>query len=200
MHGISLRLRTRLEWGLVTDIGIPNLETRIAILEKKAEQSGTQVSQDVLSFVASHAPHNVRQLEGIFIRVMAFASLTGQELTKELAEKVLGRPPAASEPQKVTIITLEMIAQAIEKECGYTLNQLRSPSRHKGMSLARQFAMYLMKKETGQPLTAIAQYLRRSDHTTILYGVQKIEQLLTQDLKSRELIERIESTLKQTQL
>ena len=118
MHGMSLRLRTRLESGLVTDIGIPNLETRIAILEKKAEQSGTQVSQDVLSFVASHAPHNVRELEGIFIRVMAFASLTGQELTKELAEKVLGRPPAASEPQKVTIITLEMIAQAIEKECG----------------------------------------------------------------------------------
>lgn len=200
MAGISLRLRTRLEWGLVTDIGVPTLETRIAILEKKAEAAKTQVEQELLAFIAQHAPHNVRELEGVFIRVMAFASLTGQPITKELAEKVLGRPPASTEPQRVRSITLDMVASAVEKECGYTLNQLRSPSRHKGMSLARQFAMYLMKKETGQPLTAIAQFLRRSDHTTIMHGVQKIESLLTQDPKSKALLERIEATLKGAQL
>lgn len=196
MTGITARLRSRLEWGLVADIGVPTIETRIAILARKADSSPHPIEQKVLEFIAAHAPSNVRQLEGAFIRVMAFASLTGQSVSLELAQKVLGLPPSP-EPQRARVITFDMVTDLIEKEYGYSLAQLRSPSRHKGMSFARQVAMYLMKRNTAEPLTEIARHLRRSDHTTVMHAVQKIEHAVTQDLNLKNDIERLEERLKQ---
>lgn len=192
MAGITARLKSRLEWGLVTDIGVPTLETRVAILQKKAEVSATPIDQDTLAFIAEHAQHNIRELEGAFIRVMAFSSLTGKPISLELAQKVLGMPPAKVEPVRSRVLTPDDIAHEIEKEYGYSLAQLRSPSRHKGISLCRQIAMFLIKKHTREPLSFIANYLRRSDHTTIMHGIQKIESVITQDLATKQRVESIE--------
>jgi chromosomal replication initiator protein len=171
--GLADRLRSRLDGGLVTDVQPPTLETKIAILKKKADLHKEQVADDVAHFIASLGSSNVRELEGLLIRVLAFASLTHQPVSLELAQKVLAHSP--KEQQKEQTMDLHYIASKVAHHYKYTIGELRSTKRHKGITQARHVAMYLMKKLTHNSLADIGAFWRRKDHSTVIHALEKIE-------------------------
>jgi len=171
MGGIAERLRSRLAAGLVTDIHIPTLETKIAILKKKADLSNEVISNDVAHFVASQVVSNVRELEGALIRVIAFAHLTKQPISLELAKKVL----IHTNKNENRMVKVEEIVKGIEKYYSYSLAQLRSKERSKNLVLARQVMMFLMKKLTNKSLRSIGDFLGGKDHSTVKYAISKVE-------------------------
>lgn len=191
LKGITERLRSRMEWGLVADIYIPTIETKIAILKKKAEQNKEILPDDVAYLIASQANANIRQLEGCLVRVIAFAHLTGQKISKPLAERVLG---AVISPEMCNL-TLNKIAQTIASNYAYTIDQLRSQERGRDIAFVRQLVMYLMKKLTDRSLREIGQFLNRKDHSTVLHAIKKIEDLLKSDLKLQKEVESIKKEL-----
>lgn len=170
INGIEERLRTRFEWGLVADIQEPKLETKIAILRRKAESTQCDLADEVAEFIASTA-NNVRVLEGALIRVIAFASLTQQNITLDLAQKVL--IPQERVPEN---LTLERVAREVGKYYQLSLADLRSSSRRKDLVQARQVAMYLMKDLCDRSLNEIGVFLRKKNHSTVLHAFDKIEE------------------------
>ena len=182
LKGITERLRSRMEWGLVTDIYVPTVETKIAILKKKAEQSQQVISDEVANLIANQANANIRQLEGCLVRVIAFAHLTGQPINRALVLRVLG---AVVEPLTNTI-SFDRIAQTVASNYSYTLDQLRSRERGRDLSFVRQLAMFLMKELTNRPLREIGQFLGRSDHSTVIHAIHKIGATLKCDLKLQQ--------------
>ena len=171
IQGIAERLSSRLACGLVADIRAPHLETKIAILKRKAELNGEFLSDDVAHFIASRVVSNIRELEGSLIRVMAFASLTGNDVTIELAQKVLHR----INPYKAMRTDLETVIHGMSTYYPYSLNDLRSKSRSKDLSFARQVAMFLMKKVTDKSLRDIGEFLGGRDHSTVMHALSKID-------------------------
>lgn len=188
IEGIAERLRSRLAWGLVTDIYAPPLETKVAILKKKAEMSVEPLPDDVAHFIASQVFSNIRELEGALVRVMAFASLTRQQVTLELAQKVL---VGAGSGHKSRTIGFDNIIQLIQKNYSYSLNELCSKARNKDLSFARQVAMYLMKKTTDKSLRNIGEYLGNRDHSTVMYAVDMIEKRSRIDAEFKHKLERM---------
>jgi chromosomal replication initiator protein len=173
LGGLEKRLQSRLEWGLVADIHMPMLETRVAIIKKKAGVQNEPVSDEVAYYIAKYVLSSIRELEGALIRVLAFAALTQQAITIELVKKVLGS--MVNSVQKV--IGFEHVVAAVEKHFSYSLKELRSADRSKEISLARQVCMYFMKKKSQKSLKEIGEFLSRKDHTTITYAIQKIDQM-----------------------
>jgi len=171
IQGLAERLRSRLEGGMITDIQTPTLETKIAIVKKKAESHNQQLPDDVAYSIASCALHNIRELEGALIRVLAFASLTKQPITIAMIEKVLVKVKES----KTMPVDLKHIAQSVASYYSVTIQDLRSIKRNKDLSLIRHIAMYLMKKMTPVSLTEIASFWRRKDHSTVIHAVDKIE-------------------------
>ena len=192
MEGVAERLRSRMEWGLVTDIQKPTLEEKVAILKRKAEMSHEAISDDVAHFIAAQSVANVRELEGALIRVFAFASLTNQAVNLELVKKVLNRPQSGP---ICRVISLEDIATLITKQYGFTLVELRSKLRNKDIVLARQAAMFIMKRLTDKSLQDIGQFLHRKDHTTVAHAVTKIQLLMSKDNLLHTRIQKIEMEL-----
>lgn len=188
IEGIAERLRSRLAWGLVTDIYAPPLETKVAILKKKAEMSTEPLPDDVAHFIASQLFSNIRELEGALVRVMAFASLTRQHVNLELAQKVLMGTVANTKSRSVGF---ENIMQLIQKHYSYTLNDLCSKARNKDLSFARQVAMFLMKKTTDKSLRDIGEFLGNRDHSTVMYAVEKVEERTKQDHEFKHKLERM---------
>ena len=188
IKGLAERLSSRLEWGLVADIQIPPIETKIAILKRKAEMNNVQLSDEVAHYIASLVVSNIRELEGSFIRVMAFASLMRQPITLDLAKKVLLREAERPSPT----INFERIVECISHHYRYSISELRSENRNKHLSLVRQIAMYLMKKLTNKSLLEIGHFLGRKDHTTVLHAIDKIEQRLANDVELGGHIKKIE--------
>ncbi len=188
IEGIAERLRSRLAWGLVTDIYAPPLETKVAILKKKAEMSAELLPDDVAHFIASHVFSNIRELEGALVRVMAFASLTRQPVNLELAQKVL---IGAVTPGHSRSVGFDNVITAIQKYFSYSLNDLCSKARNKDISFVRQVAMFLMKKTTDKSLRDIGEFLGNRDHSTVMYAVEKIEDRCTKDIEFKHKIERI---------
>jgi len=176
IQGVAERLRSRLAWGLVTDIYMPGIETKVAILKKKAELSNGMVSDEVAHFIASRVVSNIRELEGSLVRVMAFASLTHQSVTIDLARKVLLRNSSSPEEQAPRTVDFERILQHLQKQYGYSLNEMQSKSRNKDLAFVRQVAMFLMKKLTDKSLRDIGMYLGGRDHSTVMHAISKIEQ------------------------
>ncbi|MCL4361174.1 chromosomal replication initiator protein DnaA [Candidatus Dependentiae bacterium] len=170
--GLAERIKSRLEGGLIVDIQVPDLETRVAILKKKADVQNIVVSDEVAHFIANRVYSNVRELEGLLIRVIAYASLTGQEITLQLAQNVLGN---FKETRQVPA-DLERIAQIVARHYRCTLQDLKSASRNKSITLARHVAMYFMKKFTDSSLKDIGIYWCRKDHSTVIHALEKIEQ------------------------
>jgi len=177
LKGITERLRSRMESGLVTDIYVPMIETKIAILKKKAEQNKEILPDDVALFIANQANTNIRQLEGCLVRVIAFAHLTGQKITKSLAERVLG----AMMDRDMSNLTLNKIAQITASNYSYTVDQLRSKERGRDLVFVRQLVMYLTKKLTDRSLREIGQFLNRKDHSTVLHAIHKIDLMIKCD-------------------
>lgn len=174
IQGIAERLRSRLEWGLITDICVPTLETKIAILKKKAESNTEIIPDDVLHFIASGVDSNIRELEGSLVRVLAFANLTNQQISLELARKVL----VNNLKQKSTnVVNFQHIAKCVGKKYALNLSDLQSKSRNKEISFARQVAMYMMKQVTDRSLHDIGVFLKRKDHSTVVHAINKIEKL-----------------------
>jgi chromosomal replication initiator protein len=169
------RLRSRFEWGLITDVQPPDLETRIAILRKKSSAEGLNVPDDVLSFIASKVQSNIRELEGALIRVTAFASLNRSPIELPLAEIVLKDlfPDEGSHEVSVPIIMAETAAYF-----GLAIEDLTGSSRSRLLVTARQMAMYLIRELTDLSLPKIGQAFGGRDHTTVMHATQKIRGLM----------------------
>ncbi len=175
LDALEDRLRSRFEWGLITDVQPPDLETRIAILRKKAAMDRLTAPPDVLEFIASKIQTNIRELEGALIRVTAFANLNRQEVDLTLAEIVLkDLIPEGGEPE----ITASLIIAQTANYFGLSIEELTGPSRGRHLVMARQIAMYLCRELTGLSLPKIGAQFGNRDHTTVMYAERKINQLL----------------------
>ena len=177
INGLQSRLRSRLEWGLVTDIQMPDLETKIAILEKKAEVNSIDLNDEVANFIASRITSNVRELEGALIRVGAFAALTNQPITLQLAQKVLLH---LNEKKKEGIM-LEDILKIVAKHYSVSIIDLKSKKRQQDIVMVRQVAFYMMKKLTFSSLQAIGEFVGKRDHSTVLHAITKVETMTQSD-------------------
>ena len=177
LEALEDRLRNRFEWGLITDIQLPDLETRIAILRKKAAMDRLTAPPDVLEFIASKIQTNIRELEGALIRVTAFANLNRQEVDMSLAEIVLkDLIPEGAEPE----ITSTLIIAQTAAYFAVSLEDLSGPSRGRHLVLARQIGMYLCRELTQMSLPQIGREFGGRDHTTVMYAERKITQLLAE--------------------
>lgn len=174
------RLRSRFEGGLVCDIAPPDLETRMAILQAKAETQTIPVPMSTIELIAHRVQSNIRELEGALIRVVAHAQLNNQPLTNDLAEKVL--KDVLDRPQG---IALPVVLQTSAEFFKLTIEDLKSSSRKKPIAYARQVAMYLAREETDASLSEIGEMMGGRDHSTILYGVDKITELIESDDNTR---------------
>lgn len=177
LTGFAERMRSRFEWGLITDVQPPELETRIAILSKKAQSEGLDVPDDVMEYIASHISTNIRELEGALIRVTAFASLQQKPVDMALAEQVLKDLLLDDGPQE---ITAAQILQATAQYFEVSVDDLRSKSRSRTLVTARQIAMYLLRELTEMSLPRIGQELGDRDHTTVMYADRKIRKLMAE--------------------
>ena len=172
---LEQRLQSRFLAGLTTDIQPPNLETRLAILRKKAEGDGLEVSHEVLELIAENITENIRELEGALIRVTAFASLDGLELTCDVASRVLEDMMALPQSRA---ITPEQILRATADTFGFTIDELVGPNRRRPLVQARQIGMYVFRELTDYSYPAIGREFGGRDHTTAIHAVTKIAQLM----------------------
>ncbi len=169
------RLRSRFKMGLITDIQPPDFETRLAIVRKKAERETTIIPPDVLEYIATHIKDNIRELEGALTRVAAYASLNGEQLSAELAERVLVDLIGDTQPR---IITPQLILEATAKMFGYPIDEIIGKSRRRPLVTARQIAMYVFRELTDLSFPAIAREFGGRDHTTVIHAVEKISALM----------------------
>lgn len=189
------RLRSRFEWGLITDIQAPDLETRIAILRKKAIVENLDVPNDVMVFIASRIDNNIRELEGALIRVMAYASLTQRPIDLDLATEALKDIFPYGKPKRITIESIKDIVAAYFK---IKLDDLSAKKRTRNITYPRQIAMYLSREMTDSSLPKIGEEFGGRDHTTVIHAHDKISRERSDDQKMQqtiaELIRRIESS------
>jgi chromosomal replication initiator protein len=191
------RLRSRFEWGLLTDIQAPDLETRIAILRKRVQTEGIAIDDpEVLTFVAGRVSANIRELEGALTRVVAFSSLTDRPLTVELAEDVLRDVYPQGEAAPVP--TIPRIQEVISERFGVTLEELVSPRRSQAVAYPRQVAMYLSRELTDASLPMIGKQFGGRDHTTVIHAKDKITRLIREDRSVYNLVQELTARIKQT--
>jgi chromosomal replication initiator protein len=172
------RLRSRFEWGLLTDIQPPDLETREAILRKKAELEKIPVPDEVTSFIAKVIPSNIRELEGALIRVVAYAELTKSTITTDLAADVLKSSVSALPARRVTIASIK---ERVSRAYNLTVKEMDHHRRDQRLTVPRQIAMYLATELTDNSLPQIAREFQKKDHTTIMYARDKVKQLMEID-------------------
>ena len=189
------RLRSRFEWGLITDIQPPDLETRIAILRKKVKTDGIHVPDpQVLTFVASRIESNIRELEGALTRVVAFSSLTGRPMTVELSQEVLKDVFPQGEAAEVSI---RRIQETVSERFGMTINELCSAKRSQAIAYPRQVAMYLSRALTDSSLPKIGKEFGGRDHTTVMHANAKIEGMIREDRSVYNLVQELTARIKQ---
>ncbi|NIA24004.1 MAG: chromosomal replication initiator protein DnaA [Gammaproteobacteria bacterium] len=172
------RIRSRFEWGLLTDIQPPDVETRLAILRKNADYAPLPVPEEVLHFIAQHVRANIRELEGALTRVTAYAALTDQHISLEIAQDVLQDLTPAGMPRP---ITADEIIAATAAAYGFAVMDLRSPSRKQPLVRSRQVAMYLCRELTDLSLPKIGALFGGRDHTTVMHAIDRINTLITSD-------------------
>ncbi len=178
METLEERIRSRFEWGLLADIGSPDYETRMAILRKKQEQEGITLSDDVLNYIAINIKSNVRELEGALNKLIAFSNMEHTDITLDIAIKELQNIISPDVPQEVTP---QLIIEVVSEHFGITVDQIMSKSRTNDVAKPRQIAMYLCKTMTDHPLESIGQLLGGRDHSTVLYGINKVKDELMVD-------------------
>ncbi|MBC8014127.1 MAG: chromosomal replication initiator protein DnaA [Sporomusaceae bacterium] len=189
------RLRSRFEWGLITDIQPPDLETRIAILRKKAMMEHLNVPNDVMVYIASRIDNNIRELEGAFVRVIAYASLTNQTVDIDLATEALKDIFPQGKPKQITV---ELIQEIIASYFKLKVDELLAKRRTRNVSYPRQIAMYLARELTETSLPRLGEMFGGRDHTTVIHAYEKISRERNEDVKLsntiKELIKKIENT------
>jgi chromosomal replication initiator protein len=189
--GLEDRLRNRFEWGLIADIQPPDMETRVAILQKKAEAESIQLPHDVAIFLASNIQSNVRELEGSLTRLGAFASLTKSVITLELTKEVLQNTLKGSH----TELTVENIQKTICDFFQIKMADLKAKRRTQNIALPRQVAMYLCRKHTETSFPAIGTKFGGRDHSTVIHASRTIEKRIKEDPHMQSTIEKLERNL-----
>jgi chromosomal replication initiator protein len=194
---LEARLRSRFEWGLITDVQPPDLETRIAILRKKVKTDQIHVpDEEVLSFIAGRIDSNIRELEGALTRVVAFSSLTGRPMTSELAQEVLKDVFPQGEAVRVTI---QRIQELVSDRFGISLDELKGSRRSQDIVYPRQVAMYLSRELTDASLPKIGKEFGGRDHTTVMHANAKIARQIRQDRSVYNLVQELTARVKQVQ-
>src|ERR1700687_4658270 len=188
---IEERLRSRFEWGLIADIQPPDFETRVAILKKKAEIERVRLPDDVAYLIASRIKANIREIEGSLTRMIAFCSLSGREMSVELAQEVLS--DLWGEDEK--IITIEHIQRKVAEFFGVKLGDMRAKNRTKAVAFPRQIAMYLARQLTHASLAEVGRMFGGKDHTTVLHAVEKIHGMLQDDPKFKKTVDTLTQSI-----
>jgi chromosomal replication initiator protein len=192
---LEARLRSRFEWGLITDIQPPDLETRIAILRKKVKTDGIHVPDPkVLEFIAGRISSNIRELEGALTRVVAFSSLTGRSMTDDLAQDVLKDVFPQGEVRQVTI---ERIQELVSERFSLSLEELCGDRRSQNIVYPRQVAMYLSRELTDSSLPKIGREFGGRDHTTVIHATSKIARMIREDRSVYNLVQELTARIKQ---
>jgi len=187
ISSIEERLRSRFEWGLIADIQMPDLETKIAILQKKADNERVQLPDDVAEYIARSIKSNIRELEGALIRLIAFASLTGAEVNLATAQQVLKNIIETAEKK----VTIEQIQKRVGEHYGLRAQDLKVRSNSKVIAFPRQVAMFLVKQLTSASLPEIGRQFGGKHHTTVLHSINKIETLRQVDKDLNKTINRL---------
>jgi chromosomal replication initiator protein len=182
------RLRSRFEWGLITDIQAPNLETRIAIMKKKATTEEMDIPNDVLNFIASKIQSNIRELEGALIRVNAFSKLTNQKISVDVANEALKDIISNNKPE---IITVDLIKEITAKYFNIEVEDFNLKKRTRAIAYPRQVAMYLSRELTDLSLPKIGEEFGGRDHSTVIHAYDKIAKEIESNFDFRNLIQRI---------
>ena len=191
LPGLVERLRSRFEWGLMVDVQAPDLETKMAILDKRAEAEGITLPADVRIFIATKTKSNVRELEGALTRLVAVSSVTGQPISLAMAHQTLKHLNPGVEKR----ISVESILRAVSERFNLQPAQLKMKSNTRQIAYPRQIAMYLVKDLTHASLPEIGRYFGGKHHTTVLHSIQKIEELRQQDEHLNSLIQSVIDSL-----
>ena len=195
---LTERLRSRFEWGLIADIQPPDFETRVAILKRKAEEEGIEVSDRVIKLLATMIKSNIRQLEGALVKLKAKATLEGRPINEKLVKELFSlESDEERRERKLKEVSLKIVKEMVGKEFGVAVELLESPSRKKQVALARQVAMFMAKRIGNFPYTQIAAAFKRDDHTTVIHAVRKVEELLKSDNEFRKRLEKLELEIKE---
>ncbi len=173
------RLRSRLEMGIVADLRCPDGETRIAILDKKAQAEGLSLPREILAYVAEKIESNIRVLEGALLKICAYVSLADEELTLPVVEEIIADYSAASAPQRR--LSLQYIAEYIAEQKNCSLEDMLGPKRHQEIVWPRQIAIYLAREKTDSSLAKIGEFFGGRDHSTVLHAYNKVSELLETD-------------------
>ncbi|HEV2222702.1 MAG TPA: chromosomal replication initiator protein DnaA [Candidatus Acidoferrales bacterium] len=187
ISAIEERLRSRFEWGLIADIQQPDLETKIAILQRKAESEQVKIGEDVAEFIARSIKSNIRELEGALIRLLAYASLTGVELSVATAQQVLKNLIDTQEKK----VSIEQIQRRVGEHFGLRGQDLKVRSNSREIAFPRQVAMYMVKQLTSASLPEIGRQFGGKHHTTVLHSIHKIENLRHTDKELNKTINRL---------
>jgi chromosomal replication initiator protein len=181
--GLEDRLVSRFEWGLVTDIQLPDFETRVAILRKRAADDGLEISgmEEVLDFIARHCTSSVRELEGAIIKLLAYSSLTRREINEDLAREALGGVLRATGADAEQNVTPEIVRARVAEAWGTSVEALQSRKRTKDLTIPRQVAMYLIKEIFGLSLVEVGKLFGGRDHSTVIHSIAKVEEDMVRD-------------------
>jgi chromosomal replication initiator protein len=183
--GLLDRLRSRFEWGLLVDIQPPDLETKMAILDKKAEEEGVELPEDVRVFIATKTKSNIRELEGALVKLIAYASMTGEKITLAMTQQALKNLIHTTERK----ITIDAIIRAVAAKHNLQPGQLKQKSNRREIARPRQVAMYLTKELTQASLPEIGRAFGGKHHTTVLHSVRRIDELRQKDPDMNHLIQ-----------
>ncbi|NLY46377.1 MAG: chromosomal replication initiator protein DnaA [Tissierella sp.] len=187
------RLRSRFEWGLIADIQAPDLETRIAILRKKANMENLEIHDDVMQYIATKIKSNIRELEGALIRVVAYSSLTNKAVTVELADEALKDIISNNKPREITV---NLIKEEVSNQFNIKIEDFNSRKRTRAIAYPRQVAMYLTRELTDLSLPKIGDEFGGRDHTTVIHACDKINNDILEDEDFKDKIEYITNKLK----
>ncbi len=187
------RLRSRFEWGLITDITPPDLETRIAILRKKAKAEGLDIPNEVMLYIANQIDSNIRELEGALIRVVAYSSLINKDINADLAAEALKDIIPSSKPR---VITIHEIQRVVGEHFNVKLEDFKAKKRTKSVAFPRQIAMYLSRELTDFSLPKIGEEFGGRDHTTVIHAHEKISKMIQTDAQFQKQLNEINELLK----
>jgi chromosomal replication initiator protein len=191
IKGMEERLLSRFSWGLVTDIQHPDLETRMAILQRKVESDGIVIGEDVILFIADAISSNIRELEGSLIRLLAFASLKGEEISLEMARRVLSDTFQMSHKE----VSVDTIKRRVAESFGVEVEQLSAKKKTQNIALARQVAMYLCRIHTTLSLKAIGEAFGGRDHSTVIHACNLVQKLMLENPEFRQRVDAISRSL-----
>lgn len=187
------RLRSRFEWGLITDIQPPDLETRVAILRKKAKAENLEIPNEAIMYIANHINTNIRELEGALIRVIAYSSLVNEDITAHLAAQALKDIIPAGRPKTITIHDIQ---QAVGEYFGLKIEDFKARKRTKAVAFPRQVAMYLSRELTDLSLPKIGEQFGGRDHTTVIHAHEKISRTIETDQDLYKVIQNLSEKIK----